>query len=76
MFWVIFLIGLGVIGVFALAATGSFGELKNDESLETKSEYVAGQRIPFTLFGYKKSRVDEVISQLQFEIESLKKGKK
>ena len=76
MFWVIFLVGLAVIAIFALAATGALGELKSDDSLDTASPYESGQRIPQTLFGYQKSRVDRIIADFQCEIDSLKSKKK
>jgi hypothetical protein len=76
MYWLIFLVGLVVIAVFALAATGALGELKADESLETSATYEAGQRIPLSLFGYQKTRVDRIISDLQTEIDLLKTRKK
>ena len=76
MFWVIFVVGLVVIGIFALVATGAFGELKSDNSLDTDAPYDSNQRIPLVLFGYQKSRVDKVIQELQAEINSLKSKKK
>jgi hypothetical protein len=74
-FWLIFAVGLVVIGVFALAATGALGELKDDVSLETNAPFESGQRIPSTLFGYQKTRVDQVISDLEAEIVVLKSKK-
>jgi hypothetical protein len=74
-FWLIFVVGLVVIGVFALAATGALGELKSDDSLETNAPFEEGQRIPLTLFGYQKTRVDQVISDLEAEIAVLKSKK-
>jgi hypothetical protein len=76
MFWVIFVVGLVVIGIFALVATGAFGELKSDNSLDSDAPYDANQRIPLVLFGYQKSRVDKVIQDFQAEIDSLKSKKK
>lgn len=76
MYWVFFLVGLAVIGVFALAAIGALGELNADDSLHTDSNYEPGQRIPFQLFGYQKQRVDAIISQLQTEKVTLEKKKK
>ena len=74
-FWLIFIVGLVVIGVFALAATGALGELKSDDSFETNASFEEGQRIPLTLFGYQKTRVDRVISDLEAEIAVLKSKK-
>jgi hypothetical protein len=74
-FWLIFVVGLVVIGVFALAATGALGELKSDDSFETNASFEEGQRIPLTLFGYQKTRVDRVISDLEAEIAVLKSKK-
>jgi hypothetical protein len=76
MYWVIFLVGLAVIAIFALAATGALGELKSDDSLDTQAPYESGQRIPQSLFGYQQSRVDRIIADLQSEIDSLKSKKK
>lgn len=76
MFWVFFLLGLVVIGVIALAATGALGQLEEQDDLETQIAYAQGQRIPLALFGYRKSRVEQVINELQSEIESLKRSKK
>jgi len=75
-YWVIFLVGLAVIAIFALAATGALGELKSDDSLDTQAPYESGQRIPLSLFGYQKTRVDRIISDLQTEIDLLKTKKK
>jgi hypothetical protein len=76
MFWVIFVVGLVVIGVFALVATGAMGELKSDDSLDSDAPFNSDQRIPLVLFGYQKGRVDKIIKELQTEIESLKSKKK
>lgn len=76
MYWVFFLVGLAVIGIFALAAIGALGELKADDSLHTDSKYEPGQRIPFQFFGYQKQRVDAIIAQLQTENDILEKKKK
>ena len=37
-FWVIFLVGLVVICIFALAATGAFGELKAESDEDIKKD--------------------------------------
>ncbi len=76
MYWVIFIVGLAVIGIFALTATGAFSELKTDDSLESDAPYDSNQRIPLVLFGYQRSRVDKIIGDLQTEIESLRTKKK
>ena len=76
MYWVIFIVGLVVIGVFSLAATGALGELKPDESLDSAAPYDSRQRIPTVLFGYSKARVDNVIAELEAEVASLKAKKK
>jgi hypothetical protein len=76
MFWMFFLVGLAVIGVLALAATGALGQIEDQDDFDTQATYVNGQRVPLALFGYRKSRVDQVISEMQTEINSLKKVQK
>lgn len=76
MYLLFFTLGLVVIGVFALAAIGAFGELKADQSIESDADFATGQRIPIELFGYKKKRVNKIISDLETEIANLKTKKK
>lgn len=76
MLWVFIVAGLAVIGIFALAATGALGQLDEQNDLETNASFIEGQRIPLSLFGYRKSRVDQVINELQSEINALKKAKR
>ena len=75
MLWVFILVGLAVIGVFALAATGALGQLEETDEFENQNPHLKGERIPLALFGYRKSRVDRVISDLENEIETLKQTK-
>jgi hypothetical protein len=71
MSWVLWLLGVVVIAIFALVAVGAFGQISDEEVFNSDVEYRPGMKLPLSLLGYRKDVVDALLEK-QFQ-ESLHK---
>jgi len=67
--WVLWIVGIGLIAVFALAATGALGELRAEDDFDPQLPRVnaaldpSQRRIPLALFGYRRDVVDTLLDE-------------
>ena len=61
MSWVLWVVGVLVIGVFAFAAVGAFGQIEQEEVLDANLRYKPGMKLPLSVLGYRKDVVDSLL---------------
>jgi hypothetical protein len=61
MSWILWLLGLVVVGVFALVAVGAFAQVDDEEVLDSEVRYQPGMKLPLSVFGYRKDVVDQLL---------------
>jgi hypothetical protein len=71
MSWILWLLGVVIIAIFALVAVGAFGQISDEEVLDSDVEFRPGMKLPLSLLGYRKDVVDALLEK-QFQ-ESLHK---
>jgi hypothetical protein len=75
MYWALILAGLAIVAIFALAATGAFGEQKVEDDWENPDlTNLIDLNLPIALFGYRRSTVDSLLQQLEAERSKPQKG--
>jgi len=61
MSWILWVVGVVVIGVFAFAAVGAFGQVEQEEVLDSDVQYKPGMKLPLSVLGYRKDVVDRLL---------------
>lgn len=61
MSWILWVVGILVIAVFAFAAVGAFGQVVQEEVLDENLQYKPGMKLPRSVLGYRKDVVDRLL---------------
>ena len=61
MSWILWVVGVLVIAVFAFAAVGAFGQVEHEEMLDADVRYKPGMKLPLSVLGYRKDVVDRLL---------------
>lgn len=61
MSWILWVVGVLVIGVFAFAAVGAFGHVEPEDVLDADVQYKPGMKLPLSVLGYRKDVVDRLL---------------
>jgi hypothetical protein len=66
MSWILWLLGVVIIAIFALVAVGASGQISDEEVLDSDVEFRPGMKLPLSLLGYRKDVVDALLEK-QFQ---------
>jgi hypothetical protein len=76
MAWILWLVGLTIIALTALAATGTFGSMADENELIPQQPVDPTQlselSIPLSILGYRRDVVDSLLEDLQQQINELR----
>ena len=65
-YWVLIILALAVVVIFALAAMGVFGQTEVEDDWQNPDlSDLTKVNLPIALFGYRRSTVDAIFEQLQ-----------